>query len=236
MVDERLATMITALVDLGRRTLADPIEATPKTVPSEAFSRACIARCVDLLEGELILCNGGQWSVARILARTLIEFWLYGQHFILDGDRAVDELIREDERHQGTQEVGHNQVWEQLESHRSGGIDTRTGYEEPATSRRPDLSSLAVRIQVLREEHGYDGGIALVRYGLSYRWDSAHDVHPSFDLLSRYFRLRTDDTLAVEAVPQVVGGRDVSTYVNEELRLDTTLLVDLLRIYFQIRG
>src|SRR5665213_3776092 len=96
MVDERLATMISALVKLGRRQLADPIQASPKTVPSEAFSRACIARCADLLEGELLLCKGGQWSVARILARTLIEFWLYGQHFLLDGDRAVEELIRED--------------------------------------------------------------------------------------------------------------------------------------------
>jgi hypothetical protein len=174
--------------------------------------------------------------VARILGRTLSEFWLYGQHFLLDGARAVEELLKEDQRHQGTLEVGHNQVWQQLESHRAGGIDTRTGYEEPNSARRPDLSELAIRLRALREEHGYKGGITLVRYSLSYRWDSAHDVHPTFDLLSRYFQIRTDNTWSVEPVPEVVGNRDLSTHINEELRFDANLLADLLGIYFQQRN
>src|SRR5665213_106907 len=236
MVDERLATMIDVLLKSGRKQLAVPFEATPETVPNEAFSLACIARCADLLEGELLLYNGGQWSLARILGRTLTEFWLYGQHFLLDGDRAVEEFMEEDQRHQATQEFGHNQVWEQLESHRAGGIDTRTGYEEPTTARRPNLSVLAGRVRELRDEQGYSGGIAVVRYNLSYRWDSAVDVHPTFDLLRRYFRIRPDNTLAVEPVPEVVDNRDLSTHINEELRLDANLLADLLGIYFQVRN
>ena len=44
MLDEPLAPMIPNLVSLGRQQLADPIQAIPKTVPTEACSLPCIAR------------------------------------------------------------------------------------------------------------------------------------------------------------------------------------------------
>ncbi len=227
---------IVGLISFARETVVQFGSGDEAMDPSDAFALACIARCADLLEGQVQLCRCGLPSIARILGRTLIEFWLYGQAFVLEGDAAVSKFLREDARHQGTMEHGRRQIWERLESQRDGGIDLRTGFETPDDAERLQLDVLAKRVRTLREDSGFGGGIAEVTYELNYRWDSAHDVHPTFDLLSRYFRPADDDLVHVATKPTDPAGQDLGESVEAELRDDAQLLADLLGVLLSARG
>ncbi|MGH9277839.1 MAG: hypothetical protein ACRD12_06985 [Acidimicrobiales bacterium] len=105
----------------------------------------------------------------------------------LDGDAAVERLMAEDANHRHRLELGHQALWERLESLREGGIDLRGMTPVPSGPWRvPEIRDLAREVRRLREERRIGGGLAEVTYEMQYRHESIHDVHVGFDLLTRY--------------------------------------------------
>ena len=98
---------------------------------------------------------------------------------------------------------------------------------------KTNIEALAVRVRQLREGRGLGGGIAEVHYELTYRWDSAQDVHVGVDLLFRYLVLDQGDQAEVLKEPDT--DQDINPFRGwDSLYEDTRLLADILGLYLEL--
>lgn len=199
------------------------------------FGVAAVRHGANLLSAEADLGIAGRWSVTRLLGRAVTEAWIWANLLFLDGDAAVEQLMAEDANHQHRLRRGHEAIWDRLESKRLNGIDLRTGDKVPSGDWcPPNIRERAQRVRSLREASGIGGGIADVAYELIYRYESVHDVHIGFDLLSRYLG---DLTVAKGTVVARPGPEDINAFRGPEaLAQDVRLVADALGVYLTISG
>lgn len=196
---------------------------------------AAVRHAANLLGGEAELGAAGRWSVTRLLGRAVTESWLWANLLFLDGDAAVEQLIAEDVNHQHRLKLGHEAIWDRLESKRPGGVDLRTATQVPSGDwTHPNIRDRAQRVRVVREEHGLGGGIADVAYEMIYRYESTHDVHIGFDLLGRYLGDFSASRGTVVAQP---GPEDIDAFRGPEALLqDARLVADAVGVYLKAYG
>jgi hypothetical protein len=197
---------------------------------AQVFGVAAIRHASNLLQGELDYALLGRWSITRVVGRQIAEAWLWANILLLGGDEAIERLTAEDADHQRRLDRGRRLIWEQLESLRDEGIDPRRERTStPAQApRSPNIGDLASEVRRLREARGLGGGIAAVSYQITHRWESVHDVHIGFDLLTRYLDLSSEAPM-IRAEP---GPEDITPFRGpESLQQDTRLVADAIGIY-----
>jgi len=223
---QRIVASVLAAVDYW---LPSEIDVDDSNV-GEVFGVAATRHAANLLSGELDLAVAGRWSLTRLLGRSITESWLWANLLLLDGEGGIERLMAEDANHQHRLATGHNALWDRLESGRSDRKDLRGLSVVPSGEwRRPNIQSLAHDVRSLRERRGLGGGIAEVSYELVYRWESVHDVHVGFDLLSRYLAELTSSAATVLAEPEE---EDVNHFRGpDSLHQDARLVLDLVGVY-----
>lgn len=206
----------------------------PSKVPfveplDEVFACAAIRRLADLLRAETILAVSGSGATSRVIGRAAIESWLWACYLMLEPDASTDRLLAESIGHQRRLASGVKNLWDAFEEIRAAAI-TEPVVPSSQSSAWPKISEIAPLVASARVERGLDGMRTRGMYEERYRYDSAYDVHPSFELLKRYFQV--DDEREVATV-----FREAQLDPGDEGRgvggaFDTALmLLDALAVY-----
>jgi hypothetical protein len=233
--DDVLNAAIDDVLSFVDPILPQELALTEETL-GDIFGCAAIRRLADLLRAESTLARTGHAASSRVIGRAAIEAWLWATYLLLAPEVAIERLILESQGHERRRLIGMNRLWERVHALATSSLPRPDPPPSPTGKAAPDIRSLAEAVADARRERGFDGGRADGAYHDRYRWDSVYDVHPSFDLLMRYFAI---DEVAMQArfysKAQTAEG-------NDDLRgtggaLETALLLlDALGVYSQTRG
>lgn len=201
----------------------------------DVFGCAAVRRLADLVRAERILATSGEIATSRVIGRSAIEAWLWAVYLFLDPEHALDRLVAESEGHQRRRLIGMNRLWERIEDLKSSNLDTPAPVPPSAGTANPDIKALAEATADVMRAHGYKGDRADGKYHNDYRWDSMFDVHPSFELLMRYFDIDEESrTATIEPTARAEEADDLRGVGGT---FDSALLLlEALGIYAQTRG
>jgi len=227
-----LVRELLAVIDAKRDLLVSRTN-SPELVGRQ-LAAGGLARCRALLEGIVLLVDGGRDDVAGVLLRTLYETHLVALYVLLGGPKASVEVMGDYVRSarllaktQGRPSTDPVLLWEMMSKAEGGPPASPLHYEQIA-------NKVGDALERVKDPRG-GRERAAEQYNSVYRVESQINAHAGLGSLGRYVDWRADPyatrgrpgDLAIEAEDRVVLGALMTALVAEYVLREFGLRADI---------
>jgi hypothetical protein len=207
---------------------------SPRALVRRQLAAAGLARCVALLEGMCLVCEGGRPEIMGILVRAMFETWLVANYILLKGKDAEDELVLIELGNEFARSVtamarGTGRRIDETKAHvdrfKASVADHPDNVPgDPAEAGVPgdrlkfeQLASAVKALIIAREGSSVD---AVAIYNAVYRGESTYSAHPGLGTLHAYMNYdptEENDTLTLRPRPPFPNQAGVGSLLTIDL-------------------